>query len=364
MIRLYDVRPSPEDEAAVLDALRSGRWADGPAARRFEQAFAALHEVPHAIAVANGTASLQALAACTLSPGNRVLTTPFTFIATANALRGCDAIPRFADVDPATGNMDPAAAEAALRRYPGTRAILLVHLYGCPCDMGAFTALARQYKVALLEDCAQAAGAAWHGRPVGGFGLAGSFSFYATKNLATGEGGMITTNDDDLAAALRRYVNHGRGKEPYEHVSVGFNLRMHGLAAALGESRLRRLTAENDLRRAHAAAYQAALSDLPWLALPPDTPGHVYHQYVLRTQHRDQLKAHLANGGVETAVYYPTVVYRQPAYAGWPAESCPNAERLSGEVLAIPIRPGLTLAERETVVAAIRSFQPSEGDPS
>ncbi|HEY3365242.1 MAG TPA: DegT/DnrJ/EryC1/StrS family aminotransferase [Symbiobacteriaceae bacterium] len=357
MVKLYDFRPTPEDAAAVLAAMADGEWADGPRTRAFEAAFAAAAGAGTAIAAANGTAALQAICAACLAPGAEVLTTPFTFIATANAICGAGAIPRFADVDPATGNLDSEAVQEALRAYPRVRALMLVHLYGRPCDMGAFTRLAAERGLTLLEDCAQAAGAAWNGHSVGTFGRAGAFSFYATKNLATGEGGMVTTDDPDLAAAVRRFINHGRGDAAYHHVSVGYNFRMHGLAAALGLNRLPHLSAGNAARRSHAAAYQAALADLDWLTLPADEPGHVYHQYVVRTPHRDRLKAHLAARGVESAVYYPDVLYRQPAYRGCGAAACPEAERLAREVLALPVRPGLTAAEQAQVIDAVRSFQ-------
>ncbi len=358
MIPLYDFRPSPSDEEAVLAALRAGHWADGPSTRALEQDFARLVGVPHAVATASGTGALEAVCAACLQPGDEILTTPFTFIATVNALRSVGAVPRFADVDPATGNLAPEVAVEALRVYPRVKGLMLVHLYGCPCDMAPFLSLARQRDLIVLEDCAQAAGATHEGKAVGAFGLASAFSFYATKNLAAGEGGMVCTANPDVAATVRRFINHGRGGMAYRHETPGHNLRMHGLAVALARSRLERLEQENRVRRAHAAAYREALGDLDWLALPPDTPGHVYHQFVVRTPWRDELREHLAAAGVESAVYYPEVVYRQPAYAGWEALPCPIAEQLTREVLSLPIRPSLTPLELEAVVTAVRSFSP------
>lgn len=364
MIRLYDFRPAPEDEQAVLAALRAGQWADGPSVRAFESTFAALTGVPYAVAAANGTAALQAVCAACLSPGDEVVTTPFTFIATANALRSCGAIPRFADVDEATGNLTAVTVQEALARYPGARGLLAVHLFGRPCEMRGLLTLAQERGLTLLEDCAQAAGATYGDQPVGSFGLAGTFSFYATKNLAAGEGGMVTTADGEIAAAVRRFINHGRGDAPYHHVTLGYNFRMHGLAAALAASRLERLRAENESRRKNALTLREGLGDLPWLVLPPDDPGHVYHQFVVRTPDRAALRLHLATLGIESGVYYPDVIYHQPAYAGLEAAPCPTAEQLAREVLALPVRPSLTRAELEAVIAAVRKFRPPRRRPT
>lgn len=363
-IPLYRFEVTPDDEAAVLDALRAGQWADGPPARALERAFAEFLGGPergtlHAIATSSGTAALHAMCQACLEPGDYVLTTPFSFVATANAVRAVGAIPCFADVDPDTGNLDPASVARWLAYHPHLRAILIVHLYGRPCPMDAFRALADEYGVLLLEDCAQAAGAASDGQPVGTAGDAAAFSLYATKNLVAGEGGLVVTRHAPIAAAVRQFINHGRtGRGAYHHDTVGLNMRISGLAAALAHSRLPRLDADNAARRRHAAAYHARLADLDWLILPPDAAGHVYHQFVVRTPWRDALQRHLSAAGIETAVHYPTTIPDQPAYRDWSGAEIPVARQLAREVLSLPVRPCLTAAERDAVCAAILSFTP------
>lgn len=385
-VPLYQFDVSAEDEAAVVAALRAGHWADGPPARALEQAFAAflggpeaaefladpeaaaIHSGQHApelhtIATSSGTAALHALCHACLQPGDYVLTTPLSFVATTNAVRAVGAVPCFSDVEPDTGNLDPVKAARWLEQHPETRAILLVHLYGQPCRLDAFRALADEYGVLLLEDCAQAAGATWHGQPVGTFGDAAAFSLYATKNLAAGEGGIVVTRDDRIAANVRQFINHGRtGRGAYEHDTVGLNMRMSGLAAALAHSRLPRLASGNAARQRHAAAYHDRLADLAWLALPPLDAGHVYHQFVVRTRWREELQRHLATAGIETAVHYPVTIPDQPAYRAWVDSDIPIARQLAQEVLSLPVRPCLTAAEHDAVCQAVTSFTPPEGD--
>lgn len=366
-VPLYRFEATAADEAAVLGALRAGHWADGPPARALERAFAAFlggpqAGAPHAISTSSGTAALHAICHACLHPGDYVLTTPFSFVATANAVRAVGAIPCFGDVEPDTGNLDPDSAARWLEKHPHARAILIVHLYGQPCRMDAFRALADKYGVLLLEDCAQAAGATWRGQPVGTFGEAAAFSLYATKNLAAGEGGLVVTRHDRIAAKVRQFVNHGRtGRGAYHHGTVGLNMRISGLAAALAHSRLPRLAADNAARQRLAAAYHDRLSGLKWLALPPPDAGHAYHQFVVRTPWRDALQRHLAAAGIETAVHYPATIPDQPAYRAWSDSDIPVARQLAREVLSLPVRPCLTDAEHDAVCRAIASFTPPGG---
>ncbi|MFC7236105.1 DegT/DnrJ/EryC1/StrS family aminotransferase [Halosegnis marinus] len=346
----------------VERVLASGSLAAGEEVEAFESTFAATHGVDHAVAVSNGTAALHvALHALGIGPGDTVVTTPFTFVATANAVRLCGATPVFADVDERTLNLDPDAAERAVREHDAD-ALLVVHLYGLPARTDRFADIADDHDLALVEDAAQAHGAGVGGKPAGTVGDAGCFSFYPTKNMTTGEGGMVVTDRDDVAERARRFRNHGRatGGSSYEHVEVGHNFRMTDVAAALGRAQLDRLPRFVQARREHAAALTAALADTP-LTLPPVRTGrrHAYHQYTVRTDDRDALREALDARGIDTGVYYPTPVHRQPAYDGWDG-SYPNAERAAEEVLSLPVHPRLSGTDIDRVVAAVREVVADE----
>jgi dTDP-4-amino-4,6-dideoxygalactose transaminase len=348
-----------EEKREVLQVLESGSLVAGARVAAFEAAFAGYLGVPHAVATASGSAALQvAIMALGVGPGDRVVTTPFTFAASSNAVIHAGAQPVFVDVDPATGNLDPDAAEAALRRG-GIRALLVVHLYGRPADLRAFRALADRYGVLLIEDCAQAHGAAVDGRMVGTAGDAAIFSFYPTKNMTTGEGGMVTTADAAVARRAR-LLTDPRGDQEYAYEVVGFNYRMTEIAAAIGLVQLRALEARNEQRRANARRLTDGLGDLPWLRLPRDPAGvrSVYHQYTVRVpEGRDDLARHLAARGVASRVYYPSLVPHTPAYRRRGFDGAfPNAEALTREVLSLPVHPGLRPDDLEVIVDAVRSF--------
>ncbi|MDR7422674.1 MAG: DegT/DnrJ/EryC1/StrS family aminotransferase [Armatimonadota bacterium] len=348
-----------EEKREVLQVLESGGLVAGARVAAFESAFAGYLGVPYAVATASGSAALQvAIMALGVGPGDRVVTTPFTFAASSNAVIHAGAQPVFVDVDPATGNLDPDATEAVLRGG-GIRAILVVHLYGRPADLPAFRALADRYGVLLIEDCAQAHGAAVDGRMVGTVGDAAIFSFYPTKNMTTGEGGMVTTADAGVARRARLLADP-RGDQEYAYEVVGFNYRMTEIAAAIGLVQLRALEARNEQRRANARWLAAGLGDLPWLRLPeePAAVRSVYHQYTVHVpEGRDALARHLAAHGVASRVYYPSLVPHTPAYRrlGF-AGSYPNAEALTRQVLSLPVHPGLRPDDLEVIVDAVRSF--------
>jgi dTDP-4-amino-4,6-dideoxygalactose transaminase len=369
MIRIAQPLLGEEEEQAVLAVLRSGRLAQGPLVRRFEEAFARYIGVREAVAVSSGTAALQvALLAHGIGPGDEVITTPFTFAATANAILATGARPVFADVSEEDFNLDPAGAGERIGAR--TRALLPVHLYGQPADMEAFAALARRRGLVLIEDACQAAGASFGGRKVGSFGT-GCFSFYATKNMTTGEGGMITTDDRELAARARLLRNHGQRRR-YVSEALGYNLRLTEVAAALGLAQLQKLDALNERRRANARYLRERLSGV---TTPRDIPGryHVYHQYTVRVgRGRDALLRYLRDRDIEAMVFYPVPVHKQPLYRGlgyrpstgsrrrrvaWATgggERLPVAERLSREVLSLPVHPGLSREDLEAVVQAVR----------
>ncbi|MBO8141336.1 MAG: DegT/DnrJ/EryC1/StrS aminotransferase family protein [Firmicutes bacterium] len=364
MIRLAQPHLGEEEIAAVQEVLRSGRVAAGPQVRRFEEAFAAYVGVRHAIATANGTAALHAaLAAAGVGPGDRVVTTPFTFVATANAILHCGAIPVFADIDPVTFNLSPTSLAEVLGQLAaaGTpaRAVLAVHLFGLACDMAAIAAIAAEHGAAVIEDCAQAHGAAYSGRRVGTFGVCGTFSFYATKNMTTGEGGMVVTNSDEVAERVRQFINHGR-VDRYEHAVLGYNYRMTDVSAAIGLVQLRKLETLNLRRRANAVRLSRLLGKTPDLVLPAEPAGyrHVYHQYTVRHPHRDELAAWLRERDVETAVIYPIPLHQQPLYRelGYGRQSLPAAEEAARQVLSLPVHPGLSDDDIQAVAEAIRSF--------
>lgn len=355
-VKIPMARPLFDDETrqALLEVLDSGRLAQGPKVLEFEERFAEWADIPFAIAVSNGTAALLlALMALEIGPGDEVITTPFTFAATANAALFLGARPVFADIQPSTLNLDPGEVER--RITPRTRAIIVVHLYGNPCEMDAFVELAERYGLALIEDAAHAPGALYRGRPVGSFGI-GCFSFYATKNITTGEGGMITTRDPRLARRLRMLRDHGQSAK-YVHEILGLNFRMTELQAALGIGQLLHIDEWNDRRRAIAAFYHQHLQGVRHLEITPDSRP-VYHLYTIRLPSglRDRVRERLAQEGIETGIHYPIPVYRQPLYRrlGY-NEVLPVAEAAASEILSIPIHPALQEEELRAVVDAVNA---------
>jgi len=340
---------------AVREVLESGMVADGPEVRRFESEFANYCGANHAVAVANGTAALHAaLEALGIGEGDRVVTTPFSFVASANAIRLAGATPVFADIDPETYTLDPAATREAVREHDAP-AILAVHLYGLPADLDALTSIAETEDVLLVEDAAQAHGARYDGRPVGTFGDAGTFSFYPTKNMTTGEGGMVVTDDEAVADRAASYVNHGRtGAGSYSHEQLGHNYRMTSMAAAIGRVQLERLPDWVRTRRENAEQLSPVLGDVPGVETPvePDGRRHAYHQYTIRTPRREALADRLDAAGVDTAVYYPTPIHRLGAYEHVD-QRFPVAERAAQEVLSLPVHPGLSDEDVETIAGAV-----------
>ena len=358
--------PSIGDEEfeAVKRVLESRILAHGPEVELFEEEFAEYIGVEHAVAVASGTAALDLiLRAYGIRPGDEVITTPFSFIATANAVLYQGARPVFADIDPATYNLDPEKVKELIT--PKTRAIIAVHLYGHPADMQALREIADDHNLLLIEDAAQSHGALYKGSKTGSLGDAAAFSFYPTKNMTTGEGGMVTTNDRALAERIRLLRNHGQA-EKYLHVELGFNLRMTSIAAAIGRVQLRKLEQLNQRRRENAAALTSLLSKIAGIITPVERSWarHVYHQYVIRVTEeyplsRSQLVEALGRRGIGTAVHYPRTIPEQPLYKrlgiGCP-NGCPNARRAAREVLSLPVHPAVTLSDIRYVARAIEEL--------
>jgi dTDP-4-amino-4,6-dideoxygalactose transaminase len=344
--------PETERVSAVIE---SGMLADGDEVREFEQEFAEFCGVKRGVATSNGTTALHAaLEALEIGDGDRVLTTPFSFIATANAIRHTGAEPVFGDIDPATYNLDPAVARETARTED-VDAILVVHLYGCPAEMGAFVDLASDLKVPLVEDCAQAHGAAYRGDRIGSFGDIACFSFYPTKNMTTGEGGIVLTDRPEVADRAERFADHGRTDDG-THATVGHNFRMTNLAAAMGRAQLERLPTFLERRRENAARLTDGLSGTePSLPTEPEHVRHAYHQYTVRTADRRGLRDHLAAHDIGASVYYPDCIHEEPAYDDV-THDAPKAERAAAEVLSLPVHPNVSPDDIDRITEVITDY--------
>ena len=344
-----------EIERAVGAVLAGGQYILGPEVHAFEAELARYCGAAHGIGVASGTDALRlALEAAGVGPGDEVIVPAFTFVATAEVVTNLGATPVFADIDAARFALDP--VDTARRITARTKAIVPVHLYGRSADMTALLEVAAPRRLAVIEDAAQAVGAEFRGRRVGSLGMAACFSFFPTKNLsAYGDGGFITTNDDAVAERLRMLRAHG-SRQRYFHESTGWCSRLDEIQAAALRVKLRHLDAWTERRRTLAARYRSALTGLP-LLLPDDGDSEraVYHLFTVRTRRRDELKKHLDGAGIGCAVHYPIPVHRQPLYRHI-GGSFPESERVSEEVLSLPLFPELTEHEQDEVVAAVRGF--------
>jgi dTDP-3-amino-3,4,6-trideoxy-alpha-D-glucose transaminase len=359
MIPFNDLKPlqtrlRAEIQAAVQRVCDRGCYVLGPEVEAFEAAFARHHGVPHAVGVGSGTDAIElALRSVGIGPGDEVITVAHTAVATVCAVERAGATPVLVDVDPVTCTMDVGAARAAVT--PRTRALLPVHLYGRPADMDGLTDLAERYRLLLVEDCAQAHGARHRGRLVGTIGQLGAFSFYPTKNLgAQGDGGAVITADAHLAARLRRLRNYGQSAT-YHHTERGINSRLDEVQAAILSAKLPHLNACNDERRRLAACYSEHLRGVQLPPEPDTATEHVYHLYVIRHPRRDELRELLRRRGIQSLIHYPVPVHRQPAYAdlGYGPGSLPVSERLAAEVLSLPLFPGLSPADIQTIAATV-----------
>jgi dTDP-4-amino-4,6-dideoxygalactose transaminase len=348
-----------ELEPQVLAVLAAGQYVLGPNVRELEAEIAQYCGVRHAIALASGTdALIIALRAAGVVPGDEVVTTAFSFIATASAIAMCGATPVFADIDPRTCNITAATIEAVLS--PRTRAVLPVHLYGQPADLPPIAALCRHHELALVEDAAQAFGAEIAGRKAGAYGDAGCFSFYPSKNLAGfGDGGMIVTDDDELAARARALANHGKNGDQVI-TTLGYNSRLDELQAAVLRIKLKHVDEFNASRRRNARAYALRL-DHPALALPCDAAAgrHVYHQYTVQSERRDGIREALTASDIASAIHYPVPLHRHPPFADRYGEgSLPAAERAARQVISLPMSPLLGEADIDRVAAVVLSALP------
>jgi len=355
-IRIPITRPAVgrEEADAAAEAIMSGALAQGPRVAEFERRFAELVGVKHAIAVANGTLAEEAIIqGLGIKPGDEVITVGHTFSATAAAILRAGATPRFVDIDPVTWLMDPAAAAAAIT--PKTKALMPVHLFGLIADMNALGALAAKHNLAMIEDACQAVGATQNGKQAGSFGV-GAFSLYATKNITSGEGGMITTNDDTLNEWLRTFRSQGM-KVRYLHEMLGTNYRMTDIAAAIGTVQLGKLEQFTAARVAAAARYDALLAGAPIVRQgAPAGNLHVYHQYTVHVgPARDEIVKDLANDGIGTGIYYPIPVSQQPYIKERGLDvALPVTDALAKGCLSLPMFAAITAAEQEEVAASLR----------
>jgi len=346
-----------EEKRAVITVLDSGQLAQGTKVREFEERFAAFCGVKHAIATSSGTTALHtALLAYGIGPGDEVITTSFTFIASANSILFTRAKPVFVDIEEDSFNIDPSLIEENITRH--TKAIMPVHLYGNPCDMEAIMEIADRHGLMVIEDACQAHGASIRGKKAGSFGT-GCFSFYPTKNITTAEGGMITTDDDGVAERARMIRQHGMRRR-YYHEILGYNFRMTDIQAAIGLVQLERLPRWTAQRIENADYLTAKLARLGKVRPPvvQDGSWHVFHQYTVRIQgDRDEAVRKLRERGIGVRVYYPLPVHQQPVYQGLGyGDSLPVTERASSEVLSLPIHPALTREDLDRIVEAVEAL--------
>ena len=356
MIHISKPYIGDEEKKNVLEVLESGMLAQGPRVAALEEKFAALCGLKHAVATSSGTTALHiALLAHGIGPGDEVITTPFTFIASANSILYTGAKPVFIDIEEDTFNIDPAQIEQAITS--NTKAILPVHLYGYMCDMKAIGAIAKKHNLAVIEDACQAVGADFEGKVAGSFGT-GTFSLYATKNIMSGEGGMITTDDDHIADQCRLIRSHGM-RVRYYHDMIGYNFRMSDLHAAIGLAQFDRLEVFTQQRQYNAQFLNANLTTV---LTPKVKPGykHVWHQYTIRVdggRNRDAAIATLNQAGIGTGVFYPVPVHQQEYIKAIIGEcSLPVSERMAKEVISLPVHPQVSQSDLETIVSEVNKL--------
>lgn len=343
---------------AVMDVLKSGQLAQGPKVEEFENKFADYIGTKYAVAVNSGTAALHVgLLAAGVGIGDEVITSPFSFIASANCCLFCGAVPVFTDIDAKTFNISPYLIEEKIS--PKTKAIVIVHLYGQPCDMDEILEICKKHNLILIEDACQAHGAEYAGRKVGSFGI-GCFSFYPTKNMMSCEGGIITTEDEDIARKARMIREHGLSQRGVNDL-LGYNYRMTDISAAIALSQLRNLDSANAKRIKNARYFSECISQIKGLISPYLAPNrkHVFHQYTVKVTEdyelsRDELRKKLSDKKIGSAVFYPTPIHKQPLYRNLGYNgSLPTSESIATEVLSLPVHPGLNDTELQLIVEAL-----------
>jgi dTDP-4-amino-4,6-dideoxygalactose transaminase len=346
-----------EEKRAVQEVLSSGVIAQGPVVSEFESAFSKYCGTKFGVAASSGTTALHlALLACGIGKGDEVITTPFSFIATANSILYCETKPVFADIDSQTFNISPEKIEEQINDK--TKAVLVVHLYGQPCEMESISRLCSEHDLKLIEDACQAHGALYNGRIAGSLGDCGVFSFYPTKNMTTGEGGMLTTNNQEISERARLLREHGSNVR-YHHDVLGYNYRMTDIAAAIGLAQLKKLDSFNKIRIKNAKRITQALKGVEGIETPYVKPEvlHVFHQYTIRITKefhlsRDETARRLNEMGIGTGIYYPVPIHKQPVYKVQ-SSGLEVSEAASNEVLSLPVHPGLSDSDVEQVCSRI-----------
>jgi dTDP-4-amino-4,6-dideoxygalactose transaminase len=356
MIHIAKPQLGQEEIDAVSSVLRSGMIAEGPKVAEFENAFADFVGSEHAVAVNSGTAALHAsLLAHGIGKGDEVITSSFSFIATANSILFTGAKPVFADIDADTFNINTDDIQEKLTSK--TKAIMPVHLYGHPAEMKVVMEIAEDNDLAVIEDACQAHGAIYNEKKVGSFGT-GVFSFYPTKNMTTSEGGIMTTNDKDVAEKARMIRAHG-SKQRYMHEMLGYNLRMTDIAAAIGIVQLSKLDGFNAKRKANAAVLSEGIKGIDGITTPSIRAGceHVFHQYTIRTDNRDELAAYMRDNDVGTGIYYPIPIHKQPLYRELGYDNhLPECEKASEEVLSLPVHPAVEQNDLNRIIEIIGNW--------
>ncbi|RLI93726.1 MAG: aminotransferase DegT [Candidatus Altiarchaeales archaeon] len=349
-----------KEKSMVIEVLDSGIIASGSYVRKFEEKFSRYCNVREGIATTSGTSALcVALKSLGINSGDHVLTTPFSFIATGNSILYCNAKPVFADIDENTFNIDPDKIEEKLREDDKINTLLIVHLYGLPCNMSKIMKIVKEYQIYLVEDCAQAHGAEFRGKRVGSFGNISCFSFYPTKNMTTGEGGMILTNDKEIAEKCRLYINHGMS-ERYKHETVGFNYRMTNIQAVIGLCQLEKLDKLNSKRIENASFLSENLSELEWLLIPivPRGYKHVFNQYTIKVSDRNSFVRYLSKNEIGYGIYYPKTICNQPLYRKLNLyERFSVAERIAKMVVSLPVHPSLSTNDLDYICGKIKEFE-------
>ena len=344
-----------EEKEAVMRVMDSGMLAHGPEVENFEKEFAEYCDVKHGAAVSSGTSAIHlALASLGVGPGDEVITTSFSFIASATPILFLGAKPIFVDIDPRTFNIDPRKISDVITQ--NTRAIIPVHLYGQCADMDAILEAAGNTPV--LEDCAQAHGSLYNGKKAGSMGRAGMFSFYPTKNMTTGEGGMVVSDDLELIDKIRMLRNHGQVTR-YDHLSIGYNLRMTSMAAAIGRVQLKKLEGKNELRKRNARLLTEGLEQIKGIVVPFVQEGNepVYHQYTIKiAKGREEVSQKLAEKGIGNKVFYPTTIPSSPAMKTYVDDTFPVAEECCGQVISLPVHPLVTPDDIDMIVKTIRDI--------